>query len=62
MKRSIALHFAKCMHATQNPDSKLLRQNLKHLVKVYTIDIYQYFFIILYNDIYLFGDFILKIF
>ena len=38
MKRSIALHFAKCMYITQNPDLKLLRQNLKHLVNVHTID------------------------
>ena len=38
MKRSIALHFAKCMNITQNPESKLLRQDLKHLVKVHTID------------------------
>ena len=26
------------MYITQNSDSKLLRQNLKHLVKVHTID------------------------
>ena len=38
MKRSIVLHFAKCMYITQNPESKLLRQDLKHLVKVHTID------------------------
>ena len=38
MKISIALHLAKCMYITQNPDSKLLRQDLKHLVKVHTID------------------------
>ena len=38
MKRSTTLHFAKCMYITQNPDLKLLRQNLKHLVKVNTID------------------------
>ena len=38
MKISIALHFAKCMYITQNPESKLLRQDLKHLVKVHTID------------------------
>ena len=24
IKRSIALHFAKCMYITQNPESKLL--------------------------------------
>ena len=38
MKRSIALHFAKCMYIIENPESKLLRQDLKHLVNVYTID------------------------
>ena len=38
MKRSIALHFAKCMYITQNPKSKKLRQDLKHSVKVHTID------------------------
>ena len=38
MKRSIALHFAKCMYITQNPESKLLRQHLIHSVKVHTID------------------------
>ena len=39
MKRSIALHFAKCMYITYNPESKLLQQNLKRLVKVHTIDV-----------------------
>ena len=38
MKRSIALHCAKCMYITHNSESKLLRQDLKHLVKVHTID------------------------
>ena len=38
MKRSIALHFSKCMYITQNPESKLLRQDLKHSVKGFTID------------------------
>ena len=38
MKRSIALHFAKCMYITQNPKSKLLRQDLKQSVMVHTID------------------------
>ena len=38
MKRSIIFHFTKCMYITQNPESKLLRQDMKHLVKVHTID------------------------
>ena len=38
MKRAIALHFTKFVYITQNPESKLLRQDLKHLVKVHTID------------------------
>ena len=38
MKRSTTLHFAKCMYITQNPESKLLRQDLKHSMKVHTID------------------------
>ena len=38
MKRAIALHFTKCMYISQNPESKLLRQDLKYLVKVHTID------------------------
>ena len=37
MKRSIVLRFAKYMYITQNSESKLLRQNLKHIVKVHTI-------------------------
>ena len=39
MKRAIALHFTKCMYISQNPESKLLRQDLKYLVKVHIIDI-----------------------
>ena len=38
MKRSIALHFAKFMYIAQNPESKLLRQDLKHLVKFHKKD------------------------
>ena len=38
MKRAISLHFSKFMYIIQNPESKLLRQDLKHLVKVHTID------------------------
>ena len=38
MKIYIALHFAKCVYIKQNPESKLLRQDLKHSVKVHTID------------------------
>ena len=38
MKRSIALYFAKCMYITKNHQSKLLRQDLKHSVKIHTID------------------------
>ena len=38
MKRLIALHFTKCMYITQNFESNLLRQDLKHLLKVHTID------------------------
>ena len=37
-KRSVALYFAKCMYITKNPQSKLLRQDLKHSVKIHTID------------------------